>query len=116
MIRLKRVYDPPESGDGIRVLVERLWPKGLTTEKAQVTLWLKEIAPSPELFRWFGHDKTRWQGFRERYREELLQHAEQVEFLRKKIDGRPATFVFAARDEEHNSAVVLKEIVEKDSR
>src|SRR5580698_229985 len=77
-ISIKRVYDPPESQDGTRILVDRLWPRGLTKEKARVDLWLKEIAPSTELRKWFGHDPEKWTGFQKRYRDELKKNGEQV--------------------------------------
>lgn len=112
MIRLKRVYEPPSQDDGFRVLVERLWPRGLSKPLAQVDLWLKDIAPSPPLRRWYGHDVTKWEEFQRRYRAELRDNAavRQVqELLREK---QTLTFVYAARDVEHNSAQVLKAFLE----
>ena len=108
MIRLKRVYEKPSKEDGVRILVERLWPRGLTKEKAGIDLWLKEIAPSDRLRKWFGHDPAKWDDFRKRYEAELKKKKEPLDQLRQKIREGNATFVYAARDEAHNSAVVLK--------
>lgn len=106
-IALKRVYEPPSDEDGKRVLIDRLWPRGLTKEKAHVDLWLKEIAPSTELRRWFGHDPARWAEFQRRYRSELEANGEVVAELKTAVGAGPATLVYGARDEEHNDAVVL---------
>jgi uncharacterized protein YeaO (DUF488 family) len=114
MIQLKRVYEEPSRKDGLRVLVERLWPRGLTKEKAHVDLWLKEVAPSPELRKWFGHEPSRWKEFQKRYREELRDHKDAVELLKQKSKDQTVTLVYAARDEEHNKAMVLKGFLEKD--
>jgi uncharacterized protein YeaO (DUF488 family) len=114
MIQLKRVYEEPSRKDGLRVLVERLWPRGLTKEKAHVDLWLKEVAPSPELRKWFGHEPSRWKEFQKRYREELRDHKDAVELLQQKSKDKTVTLVYAARDEEHNGALVLKSVLEKD--
>ena len=108
-IRLKRVYDPPAAADGLRILVERLWPRGLTRERAKIDHWCRDVAPSPELRRWFGHDPARWPEFVRRYRAELRSNAEDVTRLAKLCAGRRVTFVFAARDESMNSALVLRE-------
>jgi uncharacterized protein YeaO (DUF488 family) len=113
-IQLKRVYDPASPDDGYRILVERLWPRGITKEKAAVDLWLKEIAPSQELRKWFGHDPQKWQEFSGRYQAELDENPEAVSQLRqilKKEDK--VTFVYAARDIEHNSAVLLRDYLKK---
>lgn len=112
MIRLKRAYDEPGALDGRRILVERLWPRGLSKEKAALDLWLKEMAPSPQLRQWFNHQETRWPEFRRRYREELRRRPEELHRLRKLVAEGPVTFVFGSHDEEHNAAVVLKEAVE----
>jgi uncharacterized protein YeaO (DUF488 family) len=111
-IRLKRAYEPPSKDDGLRILVERLWPRGLTKEKAAIDLWLKEIAPSPELRKWYGHDISRWDEFRRRYRAEIEVKGEMLSDLKQRITEGPVTFVYAARDEEHNSALILKEYLE----
>jgi uncharacterized protein YeaO (DUF488 family) len=107
-IRLKRVYEKPAPDDGLRVLVERLWPRGLSKELAAVDLWIKDVAPSPELRRWFNHDPARWDEFQRRYRAELRQKKDMVDELRQKCRDGIATFVYAARDEQHNGALVLK--------
>ncbi len=109
-IRLKRVYEQPDTKDGERVLVDRLWPRGLTKEKARVDLWLKEIAPSTELRRWFGHDPAKWTEFKRRYRAELKGNKEQVARLKDEMEKGPVTLLYGARDEEHNEAVVLLEL------
>ncbi len=111
-IRLKRAYEKPASDDGIRVLVERLWPRGLSKDRAAVDLWIKDVAPSPELRRWFNHDPTRWDEFQRRYRAELRQKRDVVDELRQKCRDGIVTFVYAARDEEHNSALVLRAYLE----
>ncbi len=111
-ILLKRVYEQPEPSDGTRVLVERLWPRGLSKERAAVDLWLKEVSPSPELRRWFGHDPARWAEFRRRYRDELRERPDELERLRTLARTGPVTFVYAARDTEHNSAALLRDVVE----
>jgi uncharacterized protein YeaO (DUF488 family) len=112
-IRLKRAYEKPARDDGIRVLVERLWPRGLTKQEARIDLWLKDAAPSTELRKWFGHDPARWSEFRRRYEAELKRNPGPVGTLREKARGGTVTFVFAARDEEHNGALVLKHFLEK---
>jgi uncharacterized protein YeaO (DUF488 family) len=109
-IKLKRVYEQPDTKDGERVLVDRLWPRGLTKEKARVDLWLKEIAPSTELRRWFGHDPAKWMEFKRRYRAELKGNKEQVARLKDEMEKGPVTLLYGARDEEHNEAVVLLEL------
>ncbi|HEY1744910.1 MAG TPA: DUF488 family protein [Granulicella sp.] len=110
-VRTKRVYLEPGDEDGMRILVDRLWPRGLTKEKAKVDLWLKEIAPSTELRKWFGHDPGRWTEFQARYAEELKSHSEQLALLKQEADRGPITLVFGARDEEHNQAVVLQRVL-----
>lgn len=111
-IRLKRAYDPPGPDDGARLLVERLWPRGLTREKAGIEAWLKDVSPSQELRKWYAHDVAKWKEFRRRYRDELRDNPEPVDRLRKRVKEGPVTFIFAAKDEEHNSARVLKEYLE----
>jgi uncharacterized protein YeaO (DUF488 family) len=113
MIQVKRVYEKPSRGDGFRVLVDRLWPRGLTKKRAAVDLWLKEVAPSPELRTWFGHDPARWKQFQERYRKELGEKKDILKLLKQKIKERTVTLVYAARDEEHNGALVLKRLLER---
>lgn len=111
MIRIKRIYEPPAPADGRRVLVDRLWPRGVSKEEAMVGEWLKEIAPSDELRTWFGHDPAKWAEFRTRYREELKSHGELIDRLRAEARKGTVTLLFAAQDEEHNNAVVLKELL-----
>jgi len=112
MIRIKRVYDPPAPDDGRRVLVDRLWPRGVARVEARIDEWLKEIAPSDDLRKWFGHDPGRWEGFRQRYRDELKSHAEILGRLRGESKKGTVTLLFAAKDVEHNNAVVLIETLE----
>jgi uncharacterized protein YeaO (DUF488 family) len=109
-VRVKRVYDPPTPEDGVRILVDRLWPRGVKREEAKVDLWLKDIAPSADLRRWFGHDPARWPGFRDRYRAELAGNPALDELLALVAEGRQVTLLFAAKDTEHNNAVVLQAV------
>jgi uncharacterized protein YeaO (DUF488 family) len=113
MVALKRVYDEPAPGDGTRVLVERLWPRGLSKERAQVDVWLKEIAPSHELRRWFGHDPETFTEFCQRYKVELASQAGQAALTKLRDLARqgPVTLVFAARDTEHSNASVLRDLL-----
>ncbi len=108
-IQLKRVYEEPDSTDGKRILVKRLWPRGLTKDKTQVDLWMKEIAPSTELRKWFDHDPDKWTEFKTCYRAELKLNDEHVVQLKKKIGKNKTTLVYGAKDEEHNAALVLLE-------
>ena len=109
---MKRVYEEPSKEDGVRILVERLWPRGLTKERVKVDLWLKDVAPSPVLRIWFGHDPGRWEGFCKRYWAELTGKKDLIELLRQKSTEGTVTFVYAARDEEHNGAIALKMFLE----
>ncbi|MDW6023355.1 DUF488 domain-containing protein [Mesorhizobium sp. BAC0120] len=113
MLRLKRVYEPSAEDDGLRVLVDRLWPRGLKKDEAHVDLWLKEIAPSAELRRWFGHDPKKWIGFRHRYRAELGARNDQIAILRQSGGRGRVTLLYSAKDEAHNQAIVLKEFLEE---
>jgi uncharacterized protein YeaO (DUF488 family) len=108
MIKLKRVYEQAEAADGQRILVERLWPRGLSKQRAAINLWMKDVAPSPALRKWFGHDPAKWQEFRRRYMAELAQHADPLSQLRRLARRGTVTLVYAARDPEHNSAVVVR--------
>lgn len=114
-IHVKRIYDPPQASDGRRVLVDRMWPRGLSKSEAHVDQWLKEIAPSSELRKWFNHDPERWSEFKQRYFKEL---AEQKDKLRELLNDtkKPITLLFAARDTEHNNAVALREYLKRMSR
>ncbi|MFO1364800.1 MAG: DUF488 family protein [Burkholderiales bacterium] len=115
-VNLKRAYEPPARGDGTRVLVDRLWPRGLTEDQVAADLWLKDAAPSDALRRWFGHDPRRWEGFRAKYRRELAQRADLLERLDALRRRAPLTLVYGARDETHNQAVVLREVLEERGR
>lgn len=113
MIRLKRVYEKPSQSDGLRILVERLWPRGLSKQAANIDLWIRDIAPSTELRKWFNHDPAKWDAFQRRYSAELRRNAAPLKNLKGKIKGRTVTFLFAARDVQHNSAKVLKRVLIK---
>lgn len=114
MIHVKRVYERPSRGDGLRILVDRLWPRGLTKERAGVDLWLKDLAPSTELRKWFGHDPAKWKQFQARYRKELSanEKADAFDVLKQKSKGHTVTLVYGARDEAHNEAIVLKRVLQ----
>lgn len=106
-LKLKRAYDPPERGDGVRVLVDRLWPRGLRREGAHIDLWLKDVAPSADLRRWFGHDPARFDEFSRRYQRELDQAPQPLQTLRGLAEKGTLTLLFGAKDREHNQAIVL---------
>jgi uncharacterized protein YeaO (DUF488 family) len=110
-LKLKRVYEPSDKNDGTRILVDRLWPRGMTKAKAGVDIWLKELAPSAELRKWFGHDPDKWTEFKKRYRAELEENDEQLARLREEIKKGAVTLLYGAKDEEHNDAVVLAEFL-----
>lgn len=112
-VRIRRVYDPPGRSDGCRVLVDRIWPRGVGKEAARLDAWLREVAPSDGLRRWFGHEPEKWPEFRRRYFAELEEKEELVAELAEKARGEGLTLVFGAKDEEHNNAVALKEYLEK---
>jgi uncharacterized protein YeaO (DUF488 family) len=109
----KRAYERPDKEDGVRILVDRLWPRGLTKAKASVDLWLKDIAPSTELRKWFGHDPGKWAEFKTRYRAELKDNNEQVALLKGEMKKGAVTLVYGAKDEQHNEAVVLQEYLSR---
>ncbi len=111
MIKLKRAYEKPSRDDGMRILVERLWPRGLSKQRAALDLWLKDVAPSAELRTWFGHDPARWTEFQKRYQKELSEHKDAVKQLKQKARQGTVTLVYAARDEQHNSALVLQKLL-----
>jgi uncharacterized protein YeaO (DUF488 family) len=113
MIKLKRAYEKPDNDDGERILVERLWPRGLTKLQAKIGLWLKDVAPSTELRRWFGHDPEKWNEFRQRYQKELKHKADLIKLLKRRAKAGIITLIYAARDEEHNGALVLKQFLQK---
>jgi len=112
-IDLKRVYDPPATSDGRRILVDRIWPRGITKADLQIDAWLKDLAPSTELRKWFGHDPAKWDEFRKRYAGELEQRSEALEELLEKARAGHVTLVFSAKDTEHNNAVALREHLER---
>ena len=112
-IDLKRAYDPPAKSDGRRILVDRVWPRGIARDDLRIDAWLKDLAPSTELRKWFGHDPAKWDEFRKRYARELEQRSDALEELVKKARAGHITLVFGARDPEHNNAVALKEDLER---
>jgi uncharacterized protein YeaO (DUF488 family) len=109
-VRVKRAYDPPAADDGVRVLVDRLWPRGLKRDEAVIDLWLKDVAPSADLRRWFGHDPARWAGFQDRYRAELAGNAALDRLLALAKRDKRVTLLYGAKDTEHNNAVVLQAV------
>jgi uncharacterized protein YeaO (DUF488 family) len=112
-IGLKRAYDPPDRSDGYRVLVDRIWPRGVTKDDLEVDAWLKDLAPSTDLRKWFGHDPKKWDEFRRRYARELEPHANALEQLVERARAGRVTLVFGAKDTAHNNAVALKEHLER---
>ena len=110
-VRLKRAYEQPAAEDGRRILVDRLWPRGVSKGEARLDRWMKQIAPSAELRTWFDHDPRRWDDFRRRYRAELRSHSAEVRELRSQAREGPITLVYSARDEVHNDAVVLRSVL-----
>jgi uncharacterized protein YeaO (DUF488 family) len=110
-VKIKRVYEKANKNDGRRILVDRLWPRGLTKADAKVDLWLKEIAPSTGLRRWFGHEPSKWEEFKRRYSAELKRNSDQLAFLDREASAHKVTLIYGAKDQEHNGAVVLKELL-----
>jgi uncharacterized protein YeaO (DUF488 family) len=110
-VKLKRAYEPPEPEDGKRILIDRLWPRGVSKEHASLDQWMKEIAPSTALRKWFGHDPSRWEEFRRRYAKEVHQHPDLLDQLRTLAREGPVTLVYSAHDEAHNDAVELRALV-----
>jgi uncharacterized protein YeaO (DUF488 family) len=113
MITVKRVYEPPEPDDGARFLVERLWPRGMKKESLEMECWLKDVAPSNDLRRWFGHDPSKWNEFRSRYFEELDKNPEALEPIRRAARRGKVCLLYSARDTEHNNALALKYYIEE---
>lgn len=111
-VRIKRVYEAPDESDGRRILVDRLWPRGLTKAKANVDLWLKDVAPSTELRKWFGHDPEKWAEFQKRYAKELAANEVALRVLEEELGKGPLTLVYGAKDEIHNDAVALQSFLE----
>jgi uncharacterized protein YeaO (DUF488 family) len=116
MIQIKRVYDEPESSDGKRFLVERLWPRGMKKEKLKMDSWVKDVAPSHELRQWFNHDPERWEEFQRRYRKELENHEEAWGMILEAGKTGNVTLIYSARDEQHNNAAALKKYLEEKMR
>ncbi|HEY2974751.1 MAG TPA: DUF488 family protein [Pyrinomonadaceae bacterium] len=112
-IKIKRAYEQPDKKDGVRILVDRLWPRGLTKEKASLDLWLKEIAPSTQLRKWFDHDPAKWKSFRARYETEIRHKDNLIKVLKDKAKEGTVTLIYGARDEKHNEALVLKRFLER---
>ena len=110
-VKIKRAYESPQREDGCRILVDRLWPRGLKKEAADVDIWLKEIAPTTSLRKEFGHDPAKWKGFKEKYLRELHANTEPVSILKGKMKQGPVTLLYAAKDEEHNHALALLQYV-----
>ena len=113
MISIKRVYTPPSPDDGTRLLVDRLWPRGISKEKAHLDGWLKDAAPSDQLRKWFGHDAARWPEFEKQYLAELAQQGERLLLLFQAYNKKNITLVYAAKDTGHNNAIILKEYLDK---
>lgn len=110
-IHIKRIYEPANEGDGARILVDRLWPRGVSKSEARIDLWLKDIAPSTGLRRWFGHDPNKWSEFRRRYQDELKRNAKVVDEIKEKIGQSTATLLYGAKDVGHNHAIVLMDFI-----
>lgn len=112
-VRVKRVYDDPQANDGARVLIDRLWPRGLSKARAAADLWLKDAAPSTALRRWYGHDPRRWESFARKYRSEVAKRGSTLQLLREMRSRGPLTLLYGSRDTEHNHALLLRDILEK---
>jgi uncharacterized protein YeaO (DUF488 family) len=110
-VKLKRAYEPPAADDGTRILVDRLWPRGVTKKRAAIDQWMKDIAPSTGLRKWFSHDPARWDEFRRRYAKEVQRNAALLDQLRSLARNGPITLVYSAHDEKHNDAVELRELI-----
>lgn len=115
-VRIKRIYEPPAPSDGDRILIDRLWPRGFTHERARIDDWVRDLGPSTELRRWFSHDPARFDEFRRRYTLELATKKSKLTELRRRARTRPLTLVYSARDTEHNDAVVLAEVLRRGIR
>lgn len=112
MIKLKRVYDEVSKQDGKRILIDRVWPRGVKKEDLEHDEWYKDLAPSTELRKWFDHDEEKWEEFKKKYKKELNDHKDILKEIRQSADGHNVTLLYAAKDEDHNNAVVLKEVLE----
>jgi uncharacterized protein YeaO (DUF488 family) len=113
MLQIKRIYDPPSRDDGKRILVDRLWPRGIKKDEAKIDEWPKDVAPSDTLRKWFAHDPAKWAAFRDKYGKELKDKKDIVDRLRKEAKKGKVTLLFSAKDAEHNNAVALKEVIEQ---
>ena len=113
MVKIKRIYDPVSSDDGKRILIDRLWPRGVKKEEAKIDEWLRDVAPSDELRKWFSHDPSKYQEFKKRYVKELEKKSELVEKVKKEAKKETVTLLFSAKDTEHNNATALKEILSR---
>jgi uncharacterized protein YeaO (DUF488 family) len=113
LIKIKRIYEPPAGDDGFRILVDRLWPRGMSKDRAKVDLWLKEISPSNELRKWYGHDPAKWAEFKKRYFQEIQGRREEFDLPREKAGEGTVTFLFSSQEEKLNNAAALKEFVER---
>ncbi|MCE5308054.1 MAG: DUF488 domain-containing protein [Acidobacteriales bacterium] len=113
MIRVKRIYEPPDKDDGLRILVDRIWPRGMPKERAAVDLWLKDVAPSDDLRKWFGHKPDRWPEFKSRYHRELEKYKQPLKEIATNGREAPITLLYAAKDEDHNNAVALQEYLQR---
>jgi uncharacterized protein YeaO (DUF488 family) len=116
MVRIKRAYSEASPSDGIRILVDRVWPRGITKKRARIVEWRKDLAPSTSLRKWFGHDPARWNIFRRRYRTELKRSMEELQKLACLSGKQTITLVYSAADEQHNQAVILKELIDESIR
>lgn len=114
MINIKRIYEQPSQEDGIRILVDRLWPRGISKEKAAIDLWLKEIAPSTDLRKWFAHEPEKWNAFQQQYDLELQANTAAVSKIKEYLEKGHVTLLYAAKDELHNEAIVIKEFLIKE--
>ncbi|MCK9515724.1 MAG: DUF488 family protein [Ottowia sp.] len=110
-VRIKRAYEPAAKEDGARILIDRLWPRGVKKEELQLSEWNRQLAPSTELRKWFNHDPERWDEFQQRYKSELAEHADTVDALRERAGNEVICLVYGARDEEHNNAVVVRDVL-----
>jgi len=113
LVTIKRAYEPADDHDGFRVLVDRIWPRGMSKSSLKIDLWLKEIAPSTQLRKWFNHDSMKWEVFQRRYLAELQQAGDQLGYLRKQLSNGPLTLIYSAKDKEHNQAVVLRDLLQE---
>lgn len=113
MIKVKRAYEPASSDDGYRILVDRLWPRGISKEKSQLGEWMKEVSPSTELRKWFSHDPAKWSEFKDRYRQELADKTDYLDAIKEKASKGDVTLVYGAKDKEFNQAIALKDFIEQ---